>query len=197
MDMHAPCPELNRDYFKNYAGSGKSYDQVWSRYSYADELIELISHLKLPLERPLLVLGAATGKVVERFDKKLGLKCEGCEVNAWAHGQISQPYRRRIRLMDMREYVIWCQERDKYFDIAFSNSLIYLSKREISKFLKELYQVTERIHFSSSFKGFACRDPYRKTLETFDWWDRNFQRAGFEQVKVRGKRRTYLWQKRP
>ena len=189
----SPCSD--RKYFQNYAGSGKNYDRVWRQYSYAPELVKLFrKHPKL-LEAPknILVLGAATGRVLKTLEKGFKAKCWGCEINDWAHARIPQPQRRRIRLMDMRNYVEVCIANYKHFDVSFSNSLIYLPKKEIPPFLKKLAKISEYIHFNSSFKGHACPDPYRATLETFDWWRLQFRRAGFSEVKIPGRTRSYLW----
>lgn len=185
------------DYFLNYAGSGQRYDKVWSDYSYAEELVTLIKSGKAgdPQDyKRFLVLGAATGKILKFFDRRLAAKSWGCEINDWAHRQIPLDFRRRIRRCDMREYVRDCGQRGRHFDLAFANSFIYLPKNEISPFLTELARVSRRIHFNSSFRGHACPDPYRQTLESFDWWNKKFARAGYSPVPVKGQRRSYLWE---
>jgi hypothetical protein len=185
------------DYFKNYAGSGKSYNQVWNQYSYSKEVVELFKKSIYPQStkriKKILVLGAATGKILPNLHKGFGANVWGCEINSWAHSQIPISYRRKIRNCDMKDYAKNCIKNKKHFDLSFSNSLIYLPKKDIPRFLKDLAQITKYLHFNSSLKGHACPDPYRKTLESYAWWKRQFKRAGFEEVKVKGIRKTYLW----
>ena len=194
-ELHPSCQDP--EYFKNYSGSGKSYEQVWSDYSYARELATFLKKEFRGAEsfKKILVLGAATGQVLKIFKKKLpDAQCWGCEFNSWAYKQIPVEFRRRIRKSDMRDYVVECFEKGSHFDVAFSNSLIYLPKKDIPKFIKNLVRVTEFLHFNSSFKGHACFDPYRQTTESYEWWNKQFARAGFVPFKVAGLRRSYLWQ---
>jgi len=141
-----------------------------------------------------MVLGAATGRILPVLEKGFpGAKCGGCELNAWAHARIPAPFRRRIRRADMRDYVRALAPGAR-FDLAFSNSLIYLPKREVPRFLGDLAPHVRMIHFESSFRGSACPDPYRQTLESLEWWNCRFARAGYRPVRLKGVRRTYLWE---
>jgi hypothetical protein len=186
---------LDREYFENYSGSGKSYDRVWSQYSYAKELTALYKQNPecLPLPKRVLILGAATGKVIETVEKRLGAKCWGCEINEWAYQKIPLAQRSRIKRVDMRVYVKELRKKGKSFDLTFSNSLIYLPKREIAPFLMKLSKLSTFLHFHSSRKGSACPDPYRQTLESYDWWNQQLQKSGFQPVKIPNLRRSYLW----
>lgn len=185
------------DFFTNYAGSGKTYKEVWNDYSYASELADFLKKNFKGRDafKKIMILGAASGEVLKVFDHKLGVKSSGCEINTWAYKQIPAPYRRKISNSDMRDYVKLCLKNKKHFDVAFSNSLIYLPKKEIPKFLKNLAKLVDFVHFNSSFKGHACSDPYRQTTETYDWWDAQFERAGFTSYKIKKVRRSYLWHK--
>lgn len=183
------------DYFENYAGSGKSYAQVWNDYSYAPEMIDDLKELKASVKK-VLVLGAATGKIIPLLEKGLRARSWGCEIDPWAHAQIPLAYRRRFALEDMRPYVRRLRTQEKSFDLVFSNSLMYLKKRDLAPLLKNLAKVVKLIHFRGSFKGNSCPDPARIIYEKFAWWDRVFQRHGFVPVKIAGKRRSYLWAKR-
>lgn len=179
-------------YFKNYAGSGKSYNQVWNEYSYASDLVTLLKKVKIINIKKILVLGAATGKVLETFEEGLSAKTWGCEINEWAHSQIPAKFKRRIKRMDMRDYVKICKHKNQHFDLVFTNSLIYLQKRELLPILKMIADLGGLIHFHSSFLGNSCKDPYRNILETYDWWNRCFNKAGFSELKM-GRKRSYLW----
>lgn len=180
------------EYFENYAGSGKSYAQVWNDYSYAPEMIEDIKRLKISAKK-ILVLGAATGKILSLLEKSLRARVWGCEIDSWAHAQIPRAYRRRIALEDMRVYVRELNAQQKKYDLVFTNSLMYLKKRDLNPLLAHLAEVAPLIHFRGSFRGNSCPDPARVILEDFDWWDRKFRRHGFVSVKGPGRRRSYLW----
>ncbi len=194
--MKKSCKDPN--YFKNYAGSGKNYNQVWNQYSYSKEVVQLFKksiypHTKKRIKK-ILVLGAATGKILPILNKGFEAKVWGCEINSWAHSKVPIAYRRKIKNCDMRVYAKDCIKKKKSFDLSFSNSLIYLPKKDIPRFLRDLSKITEYLHFNSSLKGHACPDPYRQTLESFAWWKQQFEKAGFVEVKIKGIRKTFLWQ---
>lgn len=189
---------IDQEYFKNYAGSGKHYNTVWSQHSYAAEFIQLVKKQRKDPKaqikiKKIIVLGTATGKILAKIDKDLGIKASGCEINSWAHSQIPAPYKRKIKCQDMRLYIQNCLDNEKTFDMAFTNSLIYLKKNEILGFLKKLSQISKFVHFNSSFAGHACPDEYRCTLEPFAWWQEVFSKAGFEEFKIPKLRRSYVW----
>ncbi len=181
-------------YFKNYAGSGQAYNKVWTEHSYADELIELLPTLKpIPEIKKILVLGTATGKVLRVLENGTQAKTYGCEINSWAHAQIPATFRRRIKNLDMQSYVRELHRNEKSFSLVFSNSLIYVPTRDLQPLLKRLSKIAKFLHFNSSFLGHACPDPYRRILQSFDWWSAQFAKAGFVEVRAPGKRRSYLW----
>ena len=187
---------IDEQYFRNYAGSGESYQRAWRDHSFAEECIAQFKAPGAPRIRKVCVLGAATGLILKDFDRHLGVRAAGCEISKWAHSKIPQPYRRRIRCQDMRDYVAGCIERGRRFDLVYSNSLVYLEPRDLRKFLKSLSQVTDYLHFNSSFKGKACPDPYRRILESYAWWNEHMVRAGFEELRSSGGKRTFLWRRK-
>lgn len=140
----------------------------------------------------MCVLGAATGEVLKEFNRKLGVKAYGCEINSWAHNQIPAAYKRRIRCEDMSLYIDRVKKSGKHFDLIFANSLIYLSLREVKPFLRKLSHVTTYLHFQSSFRGNYCPDPFRRVLKPYLWWDNVLSECGFERF-VLGRARTYCW----
>lgn len=96
---------ISREYFENYAGRSRPYSKVWKDHSYYDECCELFLREDAPDLKTMCVLGAATGQVLQEFHRRLKLKPYGCEINKWAHKQIPDAYRTRIRCQDMTEYV--------------------------------------------------------------------------------------------
>lgn len=184
---------IDEGFFKNYAGSGKPYNKVWRQYCYFDECCALFKSKDAPQLKSICVLGAATGQVVEGFSKKFDAKIYGCEISGWAHSQINQTLRSRIKLMDMRRYIKEMHLKKKVFDLTFSNSLIYLEEKHIPLFLKKLSKVTKYLHVKSSTQGAMCPDPYRKTLKPYKWWLNKYAEAGFVPVPGTKRQRTYLW----
>ncbi len=87
---------------------------------------------------PVLVLGAATGRVLKHFEDNWGVRAYGCEISRWAHARIPPRYRRRIARADMRRYVPELVRKGRTFDLVFSNCLIYLEAGEIPDFLARL-----------------------------------------------------------
>lgn len=185
--------EIDKGYFDNYAGRGRSYDEVFEEHTYAPECIEFFkTQLKIHPKR-ICVFGTATGRVLEYFYEAFSVKPFGCEINAWAFEQVPRNFRSRIALKDMRDFVADCARTGKRFDLGFSNSFIYLEEAEIAPFLKALRNVCTYIHFCSSFSGNACEDVYRKTLKPLKWWIRVFQEAGFDVVPSRDGDFSYLY----
>ena len=184
---------IDEGYFRAYAGSGKSYDRAWKDHTYSTECIWQFQAPGAPKLKSVCVLGAATGRILKEFDRKLGVKPSGCEVSPWAHARIPQPYRRRVRLQDMRDYAADLVRKRKRFTLMYSNSFVYLPEREILPLLKKLAKCCEILHFRSSFAGSACPDPYRKTLKSYAWWNQKLQKAGFQELKTVRGYRTYLW----
>ena len=186
--------EHDRQYFSNYAGRKKRYKDVWKDHSYAEEVVAQFSAPGAPRLKRLVVLGTATGEILRFFDKKLGLRPFGCEVNTWAFQQIPLIYRKRIKRCDMRAYVDKERQHGRRADLCFSNSMIYLEPQDVKAFLPSLAKFCRYLHFNSSFKGRSCPDPYRKTTESYSWWNQQFKKAGFKELRGPRGHRTYLWE---
>jgi hypothetical protein len=184
---------FSKEYFKAYAGSGRSYDSVWREHSFADELVAQFKTPGAPRLKRICVLGVATGKVGLFLEKKLKAKVWGCELSSWAHAKIPHPLKRRVRRQDMCDYVAQLKRDKKNFDLIFSNSLIYLEQKQLGALLKSLAGIGRILHFNSSFEGKACPDPERKILKSYNWWNLQFRKAGFEALKGPRGHRTYLW----
>jgi hypothetical protein len=195
MSTQSRALNLNIDeaFFKNYAGSGKSYRRVWRQYCYFDECCALFKDPLAPKLKSICVLGTATGEICAAFYKAFGVKVDGCELSTWAHSQTPNEFRRKIRRMDMRKFVEMSLKRKKHFDLVFSNSLIYLPESEIPKILKKLSRCTTFLHTRSSTSGSACPDPWRRTLRPYKWWNEQIEAAGFKVVCGLKGQRTYLW----
>jgi len=185
--------KIDRDYFLNYAGSKKPYDKVYNDHSYAAECIELFQQEEAPKLNRICVLGTATGKVLEDFQKAFAIYPYGCEINNWAWDQIRPKLKARIRNLDMREYVPMMLERKFQCDLVFSNSFIYLDESDLDPLFKQLSHMTKYIHFSSSFLGDACPDPYRKLLKSLAWWEDKLEKFGFTHRRTIFGKPSYLW----
>jgi len=188
---------IDESYFRNYAGSGQPYWRTWFLYACPEGCVDWIREQPGPAMRRIWVLGAATGQVLRYLDRRLGVKPWGCEVSPWAYARIPPEYRRRVRRASMTTEVERWIARRRVFDLAYSNSLIYLSKEELAAFLPRLALAARHLYFRSSVRGACCPDPHRKTLESWAWWERLFERSGFEHLPPRrGQRRGYVWRSR-
>jgi hypothetical protein len=141
----------------------------------------------------VLVLGAATGRVLDHFERAWGLRAEGCEISRWAYRRIPPRYRPRIACTDMRRYVPRLLREGRRFDLIFSNSLVYLEAREVEGFLAQCSRLGRYLHFlSSTREDFEPGDAFRITLRSRRWWRQQFVRAGFAPTRSR-----YLFRSRP
>ncbi len=181
---------MNRRYFERYCGEG-SYDENYLYYSGIEHSIEICDHFGLPIES-VLVLGAATGRVLKHFEGSWGVRAYGCEISRWAHARIPPRYRRRIACADMRRFVPELVRKGRTFDLVFSNCLIYLEAAEIPDFLTVCSRLGGHFHFySSTSESFEPSDPYRVTLRPRRWWCDAFISNGFAPTRSR-----YLWRSR-
>ncbi len=178
---------MDRAYFERYCGSG-AYDANYLHHSGIEHSIDICDRFDLPI-RSVLVLGAATGRVLEHFEDAWGVRPHGCEISRWAHARISQRHRRRIACDDMRRYVPELVRKGRNFDLIFSNSLVYLEAAAIPDFLALCSRVCRHFHFySSTSEDFEPGDRYRVTLRSRTWWRNAFISAGFAPTLSR-----YLW----
>jgi hypothetical protein len=178
---------VDKDYFTNYCGYG-SYDENYLFHSGIEHCISILRRHHIPVVS-VLVLGAATGKVLTHFDEAFGVRAYGCEITPWAHRQIPARYRRRIRCADMRRYVPGLVQRRQTFDVLFSNALVYLQEKEIPCFVDLCSRICGRLHFwSSTCEDYEEGDRYRVTLRPRDWWAETFRAGGFSRT-----RSPYLW----
>ncbi len=181
---------MDRLYFERYCGEG-SYDANYLHYSGIEHSIEICDHFGLAIES-VLVLGAATGRVLRHFEDTWGVCAYGCEISRWAHARIPPRYRRRVACADMRRYVPELVRKGRTFDLVFSNGLIYLEAGEIPDFLAVCSRLGGHFHFySSTSESFEPNDPYRVTLRPRRWWRDAFISNGFAPTRSR-----YLWRSR-
>ncbi len=178
---------MDRPYFERYCGSG-AYDENYLDHSGIEHSIKICDRFDLPI-KSVLVLGAATGRVLEHFEDAWGLRPYGCEISRWAHTRIPPRYRRRIACADMQRYVPELARKGRTFDLIFSNSLVYLEAAAIPDLLVLCSRLCEHFHFySSTSEDFEPKDPYRVTLRSRAWWRNAFISNGFVPTRSR-----YLW----
>lgn len=177
--MARQSQEIDAAYFRAYAGSGKSYSQVYADYSRIDDCLALFNQERTEKVSSIAVLGAATGLVAADLRRHFSVQPDGCEINRYAWSRIPARQRSTVALADMREFVLNAHAQGVQYDFCFTNSLVYLEPAEVPGFLQLLAKTMKLVHFHSSFSGDACRDPYRKTLRSYSWWRRQFVTAGF------------------
>ncbi len=187
-------PPIDDSYYRNYAGSGRSYDSVYRDYSYSEECAELFSSGRYPRPKSLLVLGPATGRVLQDFHRDLGVKAWGCEISEWAWERIPAEYRARVARASMIDYLSELRESGARLDLCFTNALGYLATPTVDPVLNGLAHSTRYVHFRSSFLGAACPDPYRQTLKPYAWWVGRFEAAGFKTHFEADGSPLYLWE---
>jgi hypothetical protein len=134
----------------------------------------------------VIVLGAATGRVLDHFERAWGIRPEGCEISRWAHRRIPARHRSRIACSDMRSYVPRLLRAGRRVDLIFSNSLVYLEPAQIPAFLAQCARLGRYLHFlSSTSEDFEPGDGHRTTLRPRAWWRARFLRAGFAATRSR------------
>jgi hypothetical protein len=181
---------VNREYFERYCGAG-TYDEEYLHYTRVGHCVSIVDRFGIPVDS-VLVLGTATGQVLRHFEEAWQVRPWGCEISQWAHARVPARYRRRVRRADMRDYVPELLRAGRRFDLVFSNSLVYLRKREIRELLAGCARLGAYFHFwSSTLEDHEPHDPYRVTLAPRAWWAEAFRGAGFERT-----RSPYLWRSR-
>lgn len=173
---------MNVPYFTNYCGTGH-YDDNYLDYSGIRHCIEIIDRFKLKIES-VVVLGTATGRVLQHFDDAWGIRPEGCEINRWAHRRIPDRYRSAIACTDLRRYVPRLLRAGRRIDLCFANSLVYLAAEEVEDLLTQCSRICAYFHFlSSTSESFEPDDTHRVTLRPRAWWRERFMRAGFRPTR--------------
>jgi len=182
---------VEADYFRNYCGRG-SYDELYRDHSGIEHCLRTARKLGIRA-RSVVVLGAATGRVLEDFEASWRVTPAGCEISAWAHAQIPARLRRRIARADMRDYVPDLERRGAHFDLVFTNSLIYLHTRELPALVRSLGRIASYMHFySSTRESYEPGDRHRVTLRSRQWWRELFLANGFRPM-----RSPYFWRSEP
>ena len=131
---HNPPPNGKRSHFVNYGGEGRGYHQTWKQYNSVEDCVKIFSRINRFKIESALVLGAAMGNILQFFHSNWGARPHGCELSEWAYRQIPEPYRKRMKNQDMRQYV---KEFRKKVDVIYANSLTYLNEEDVPLVLKE------------------------------------------------------------
>lgn len=176
---------IDKAFFENYASTGKHYNEIWRSYTGFNIFKEYLKDY--PEWKFCLVLGSATGKILEALDKECNIQPTGMEISEYAFNE-SLKYADEYVLFhgDIRELIT---SMPYGVDVIYSNSLMYLPEEDIVPFLKECPQVGKYFFWYGSMQGFSVEDSYRVTLQPYEWWNEQFEKAGFVQVK------RYLWKK--
>ena len=186
--------KIDDNFFKFYGPEKKPYNDIYHHYTRVEDAIILFQTEGSPTLRKICILGAATGLIQNDFYEAFDLIPYGCEINNWAFNQIPSKFKKRTTLMDMRKYVSYCHKKKLFFTLVYSNSLQYLEKKEVPGFIRKLSKICNYVHFHGSFKGDSAKDLYRKTFESYSWWNSQFIENGFEELTDTWKNKTFLWQ---
>jgi hypothetical protein len=178
---------MDASYFRNYCGRG-SYDELYREHSGIEHCLRTARRLGIRA-RSVVVLGTATGRVLEDFESAWRVRAAGCEISAWAHARIPARLRRRIARADMRDYVPALAARGERFDLLFTNSLVYLEPRELPGLVEHCSRIAGHLHFySSTSESYEPGDRHRVTLRPREWWRELFLAHGFQAT-----RSPYFW----
>ncbi len=134
----ADKPSWEEEHFLNYGGEGRPYRKVWKQYNSVDDCVEIFSQIGQFQIGSVIVLGAAMGDILRFFESSWGTRPHGCELSTWAYQQIPQPYRKRIKNQDMRDYMKQCRKK---VDVIYANSFMYLNEEDISSVLKDCARI--------------------------------------------------------
>jgi hypothetical protein len=178
---------MDARYFLNYCGRG-GYDEHYREHSGIEHCLRSARKLGIRA-RTVVVLGTATGRVLEDFERAWRVRPAGCEISRWAHARIPARLRRRIARADMRDYVPDLAAQGERFDLLFTNSLIYLEARELPALAADCSRIARHMHFySSTSESYEPGDRHRVTLRPREWWRELYLAAGFEPT-----RSPYFW----
>ena len=176
--------QITKKYFTHYSPKSKSYSEIFRDCSGIDEFID---YFDLGDIDSCTVLGTATGEVLDYIEEYLHIIPTGCEINEWAHSHTR--IKHKVKCQPMQSYV----KTMKKTDTIFSNGLMYLKKKEVSPVLDYCFKKCKIMHYDGATLESHDPDPYRKILESRQWWDDKFAAAGFLVTKVRGFYLGKLW----
>lgn len=189
---------IDDNYFKDYASSGKPYDVYWAEYSGIPDSFEQFEKLSLGIVRVVAVLGCATGACLKSIHKNFKVKPIGVEINKYAFTKIPKAYKSRSYRMCLIGFLEKVNNNPedlgfikiRTIDIAYTNSLVYLTVPEINKTIKLMSTTCKLVHCDSSVtENVEEGDKYIVTLKSQKWWDAKFKKAGFKKIKG-----TYIYQ---
>ncbi len=178
---------VNADYFTRYCGRGP-YEAIWLDHSGAANCVATLRRMRVPVGS-LVVLGTATGQVLDHFQRELGVRARGCEISRWAHARIPARHRRRVERADLRRYLPRLVREGIQVELIFCNALVYLDARDVPGVLASASQVASYFHcYSSTSEDHEPGDRARVTLRPRRWWRERFLAAGWRPTRSR-----YLW----
>ena len=177
--------KITKEYFTKYSPDSQHYNEIFRECSEIDNFID---YFELGEIESCTVLGTATGQVLDYIEEYLEIIPTGCEINEWAHSHTR--IKHKVKCVPMQSYV----KTMKKTDAIFSNGLPYLKKKEIPPLLKHCFKKCKIMHFDSATIEEHAFDPYRKTLESTQWWKDEFAAAGFLLTKDKGFYLGKLWE---
>jgi len=172
--------KFGKKYFLNYDLEGTPYHRIWKTYNSVDDCVKIFAQDTYPEIGSVVVLGTATGEILKFFESSWNTRPYGCELSDWAYQQIPDPYRRRVKNQDLRQYVKECRRK---VDMVYANSFMYLDEQDIPSVLKECARIGRFLFVDLSYTECSEYDPCRKLLKSFRWWRKKFREAGFVPYK--------------
>lgn len=180
----AAARNINRDYFDNYWQQGP-YSEVWSRFFDAEYLRDAIkiAYGEKSDDFSILDAGSASGLTVGAM-RKIGLKAQGVEKNAWIHEQTPKSLMRYNHLGDVCDLPF----KDNQFDYVYETCLANLPKHKVVGAIEELHRVAKKgvilgsVTSDLSWDSLITMEQERgiKTYGTLWQWSDWFFNVGFE-----------------
>ncbi len=171
------------EYFENYAGSNLSYEKSYKQFGLDPHKL-ILAFQKAKLEvHTIIDLGCARGLTIEDL-RDFGFEAFGVELFESELNKASPEIRPFIDQMDMREIG---KLPPNSFDVAYINSTMYLSEKEIRKFLRDLRRpIKKGIYLMNPYTDdpeTIPDDKHRITLRPKAWWLEVLKESGWTYVK--------------
>jgi monoamine oxidase/SAM-dependent methyltransferase len=190
---------INRQYFENYWQQGP-YAEVWDKFFNAEYLRDAIrlAFGEKAEDFSILDAGSASGQTVGAL-RKLGLKAQGVEKNAWIHEQTPKALMRYNTLGDVTDLPF----KDNQFDYIYETCLANLPRHKVVPAIEELHRVAKKgvilgsVTSDLSWDSLITMEQERgvKTFGTLWQWSDWFFNVGFEHATEDPKLLERLYQR--
>lgn len=179
--MHSKITES--DYFTNYAGSNLNYEKSYKQFGFdPHKLVRAFQLAKIEVHT-IIDIGCARGLTIQDL-RDLGFEAFGIELFKSELLKAPKKIKPFIDQMDMRNIKNLPKNS---FDIAYINSAMYLTEKEINLFIKNLRKPIQKgIYIMNPYLDdpkTIPKDKYRATLKSKNWWLKILSNHGWKYVR--------------